>query len=76
MDYEKFHQAVVLAYINLDGSPEKFGNEVINILNEFRENKQAAEHGVQADGACTCANIERPMVDKTGICFSCHQPRR
>ena len=28
------------------------------------------------DGACTCANIERPMVDKTGICFSCHQPRR
>jgi len=42
-----------------------------------RSNQIWAEYSAQqADGACTCANIERPMVDKEGICFSCHQPRR
>ena len=39
-------------------------------------NMEAVEQSVQADGACTCANIERPMVDNEGICFSCHKPRR
>ena len=38
---------------------------------------EAVEHGVQSDGAyCTCQHVERPLVDKAGICFSCHQPRR
>ena len=46
------------------------------MASDLLQNIRAAQHSVQADGACTCANIERPMVDKEGICFSCHQPRR
>ncbi len=43
---------------------------------ELQYSNKAAEHSVQSDGICTCAHVERPMVDKDGICFSCHQPRR
>lgn len=43
MDYKKFHQAVVLSYINSNGNVEKFGNEVINILDEFREKSNIPE---------------------------------
>jgi len=51
---------------------------VISIIQAYNlgDIKPAQQSVQQSDGACTCANIERPMVDKTGICFSCHQPRR
>jgi len=51
------------------------GNSYLYSLQELAD-IIAAQQSVQADGACTCANIERPMVDNEGICFSCHQPRR
>ena len=47
-----------------------FVARMFHINLEVRPTKRAGGRG------CTCANIERPMVDKEGICFSCHKPRR
>ena len=78
-----------LGIYNMVGEVEKLGahpllTDVVVLLGNARGklsdwvDLQAAEQSPagQSDGACTCAHIERPMVDKQGICFSCRKPRR
>ena len=77
---------------DIEGHPERYTEKLLlEVVSEIIEAARvplsfevgtrimvwyAAQHSVQADGACTCANIERPMVDKEGFCFSCHKPRQ
>jgi hypothetical protein len=77
MTYETFHQAVVLAYINHDGNPSAFFEEVVAALNQFREEKQAAQQSVQSDGAYwLCPKCEIPNVSVRQTCYVCDTPRR
>ena len=59
MNYKKFHQAVVLAFINFDGNSERFGNEIINILNEFRKEEQNTITEQDIDKDCAHARKYR-----------------
>ena len=54
MDYERFYQSVVLSYINHDGDPIRFFDDVVAALNQFREEKQSAQQPLAVDGAETC----------------------
>ena len=58
MDYERFYQSVVLAYINHDGDPIRFFDDVVAALNQFREEKQSAQQPLAVDGATVAGFCE------------------
>ena len=68
MTYEQFYQSVVLSYINHDGNPARFFDDVVAALNQFREEKQAAQQSVQR----TCFYCdENKEPSKEAICQDC-----
>ena len=70
MTYEQFYQSVVLSYINHDGNPARFFDDVVAALNQFREEKQAAQQSVQSDGAI-CEHQNSFPAHDSNFCPDC-----